>query len=288
MRFMSGQPKSKNVTYGEFAISAYPQSRYLACYSIIDELKGRHHDELTAGELIFWLTWNEGYVRIGDFLAAGGIFYAREILAALKQIQARQLANKLQAAVDIVGLPDPMPDSFDFKPSTAQKDALERLDAQRSTGAFEELQDRLFTYLKHHVNEFSRPYTKLTEGVLREQLLPEIEIEGKFTHICRCQHGFEPSGKRVHEKDVLVSEIQSRAANAEAKKRPHSVEIYRRAIERLQGVPDEEGVSQWIVSDASGRVAAGYSTPQRLIWIWPIGYPEYDYESDGPIGFGLA
>jgi hypothetical protein len=284
---MSGQPISKNMTYGEFALCAYHHSPFLACNSIIDELKGRHHDELTAGELIFWLTWDFGYMRIADLFAAGGIFYARETLAALKQILAGQLANKLQAAVDIVGLPDPMPDSIDFNPSAEQKAALERLDAQRYKGAFEELQERLFSYLKLHVNEFSRPYTKVTEDVLREQLLPEIEIEGKLTHICRCQRGFKPSGKRIHEKDVLVSGIQSRGTNAEAKKRPRSVEIYRRAIERLQGVPDEEGVSRWVVSEAGSHVA-GYSTPQRLIWIWPEGCPEYYYESDGPIGFGLA
>jgi hypothetical protein len=264
-----------NLTYGEFAIAAYDHSPYLACYSITNELAGRHHDQLTPGELIFWLAGPLTRMRICDFFSAGGTFYAREALAALEQIGAAQLASRLGSAIKVVGLPDPMPEVYDYQPSPEQRSALATIEAQPSRSPFEELHDRLFSHLKQHVRQFCRPNTTLTAQVLGEQLLPGLEIRGKLTHIVRCRYGFGPDGRRLHERDLLAGHLQLRVQAAEAKQQPEPTAIYRAAIERLRCVPEEEGVSQWVVTDSNGHVS-GYSTPQRLLWIWPEGYPEYD------------
>jgi hypothetical protein len=95
-----------------------------------------------------------------QYFLNGNYEHAHETVRMMRHVGATRIADFLQRAIDIVGIPNPLPPNYEYEVTDEISGALEKWEkenrhADRSQRPFAELEDVLARYIREHVAEFA-------------------------------------------------------------------------------------------------------------------------------------
>jgi len=103
--------------------------------------------------------WLAGQVANGGFdqyFFNSGVWSARSALRALHEVGAEDVARLFQKAIDLVSLPDPVPEAYDYDPPESVTKALNDLDHE-FYGIEEGFYARVAQFALDHADDFGFP-----------------------------------------------------------------------------------------------------------------------------------